>query len=172
MSFLSINLKLIDHFDFVINDIDIEAEIQLMQCQNDFKKLESINNIREKLIEEINLMKESCDLRKRSDIVDIFALEIKDLFKEFCFFIENKYLVQYQDYDLGLLVKTNFYISEDQINDLKYLKNNLFLSYLNYKIFLIRKTLLNSNDGIILNQVLYSILQVIDLILLMLKYYF
>lgn len=119
MSLISINLRLIDYFDFVINDVDIEAEIQLMQHQNDIKKSECINSAREKLIQEINIIKEACDLRKRKDELDFSKANEDDIFKEFCFFLESKYLHQYQEYDLGLLVKTNFYLSIEQIKDLK-----------------------------------------------------
>jgi hypothetical protein len=119
MSLILINLRLIDYFDSVINDVDIEAEMQLVQYQNDSKKSEYINDVRDRLIEEINLIKDLCDLRKRNESIDFSNAKDDDIFKEFCFFIGSKYLHQYQDYDFGLLVKTDFCLSSSQIKDLK-----------------------------------------------------
>ena len=96
MSIMALNLKIIDHFDAVISDVDIEAETQLMQSQSDPKKIDYINGTREKLIGEIKAIKDDCDLRKRQDL-DIDNLEHNEqsLFKEFCFYIEPFYLTEY-----------------------------------------------------------------------------
>ena len=120
------NLKIIDYFDSVINEIDIEAEIQLTTCYQNEKKVENINCIRQKLIDEVNKVKERCyflNNMKTNEETEIFA-DDADLFKEFCFFIESKCLaIQFSDLDFGVLVKTNnFYLASSDIENLKYYK--------------------------------------------------
>lgn len=124
-------LYIIQYFDDLINQIDINAEYQLLAFST-VEHQNKINTTRNGLINEINTIKKyNLDSLNRHEIQENIKYDfiIKDiqatrmLFKKFCFFINPETFNYFKDEfnDLGFLVVTDFYLSENEINYIMYL---------------------------------------------------
>lgn len=137
-------IRIVEEFDRKINQIDIDAETILMsQSKNDSKNsIETVNQTRKLLIEEIEKIKNSNlnHLNKLPASSQDVEIENKDLFVKHCVFLDNTIAREFaaNKDTLGILIVTDFFIPTSQANALKYyhLTSFIFLIFINTKIVL------------------------------------
>lgn len=122
-------LEIVEYFDFLTNQIDIEAETQialLHENQEDtWQCLKQINSIRSKYLEQIDQIVDinlGCFFEPNDGVV---------VFNKFAFFLNSKSLENlFSNKYLGLLIIIDWYLEERDLNLLKYSLNpknsNLF----------------------------------------------
>lgn len=121
MSNLKLNPKLviIDYFDQVVNQIDIQTELCLFKNNLNQSEISSCNLNRAKLIKEIrHIERENLNKSLPSFVLNFDDETIESIYRQFfeqnfCFYLN----IQNIPY-LGVLVVTDFYLSKQQINQL------------------------------------------------------
>lgn len=112
-----------EYFKDLINEIDMEAESLLMNL-NDELFIKNINDQRASMIIEIKAISDlnlNGAEKLQSTISDGDVIAVEDLFKQYCFYLNMKVLTDFtiEKERLGLLVISDFYVSKDNIDQLK-----------------------------------------------------
>jgi hypothetical protein len=117
-------------FDEIINNIDIKCETLLAQNQalGQEKIRDIINNVRDKLIKTIDLVKNEClELLSKDKIFSSpnFYIENKNLFQKFCFILDSESIellnaasLQSQLF-LGTIIVTDEFVTPEEIETFK-----------------------------------------------------
>ena len=106
-------VKVWDHFDLVINEIDIKAEFLLSINFKDEIYCQEVNLERQKFIDKIEqLRKINLDQVKENEELSVF--------KKFCFFIDQSFFVNTQEVRKSLLgylvVVDNCFLSQEKLD--------------------------------------------------------
>lgn len=123
-------LYLTEYFDNMINDLDMNAEYLLISNSCNEKEIEIINELRKIYMSEIKRIKFKnieCYLNDCEEINEkIYKNESKiddtikkELFREFCFFVNTNSAIKFENYKIGFLVTTDWYLSSDEIFSIK-----------------------------------------------------
>lgn len=135
----SLNPKLwiVDYFDDLINKLDIITEKIIYKCKitktlkdklnskrakfiNEIKRVESYNlDEYEKNIEHYSSRLSQLDVKNLSKSQDLIIELKKELFKKFCVFIEALDLPRNTNYLPGVLIITDWYITDEEVEILK-----------------------------------------------------
>ena len=114
-------LSITSYFESVINSIDLKAETSFIQLKLNNQQKNSINKLRQDYIDEIkriqdsnlkalqNTEKDQCEIDNEHD----------QLFKSYCFIIDDYRDLSFSHKILGLLVVTEWYLTAEEINSLK-----------------------------------------------------
>jgi hypothetical protein len=125
--------EIVDYFDSVINQIDIDAESKIVlhekfTDENSFNSIKQINSIRNKYLEKIKKIqgfnlnaydrdKENCDIAldklKKNEKTKRYQI----LFRKFAFYLNSKSLEHvFSRNTLGLLVVLDWFLAESDLN--------------------------------------------------------
>ena len=123
---------IVDYFDSVINQIDIDAEMKIASHEknrngNSIESLKQINVIRNKYLEKIKQIqainldnydryKENCDSMLKNLKKSEKVKRNKILLKKFAFYLNSQSIQNYSKNILGLLIVLDWYLSEDDLS--------------------------------------------------------
>ena len=146
----NLRLWVTDYFSGIINQVDILTERLLVVCEHGklAKRKRKLNLMREKLINEIKLVEE-VNFKELENNGDSIIIQIENvriahfsdkqwliseisriLFKKFCIFMDFEELKKTSNYKLGLLIVTDWFLTESDIAFLKYFSNLNYYSKL------------------------------------------
>lgn len=111
-------IKIIEYFDAVINEVDISAEILILNetCE---KIIEKANSTRKKFIDIIKSIQDfNLECLNSKQIYD--PENDRLLFKKYCFLLDVNLSKNAGEKSLGVLIVINGYINHDLIKYLKY----------------------------------------------------
>lgn len=131
---LNPKLWIVDYYSDLINKIDISTEKIIYRCRISSKIKDKLNSIRVRFIDEIKRV-ESCNLENYENNIEWYSSKLKnlnlkklnqshdlilelkrELFKNYCFFIDARDLPRNTSYLLGVLITTDWYVADKEVD--------------------------------------------------------
>ena len=131
---LNPKLWIVDYFSDLINTIDIYTEKIIYRCKISNKIKDKLNSIRVRFIDEIKRV-ESCNLKKYENNIEWYSSKLKninlkklnqshdlilelkrELFRNYCFFVDAGDLPRNTSYLLGVLIITDWYVADKEVD--------------------------------------------------------